>query len=147
MSPSRSLLAAAALALVAGCARPGPRDLAYGTEPCTHCHMILVDPRYAAQLVTRTGRILPFDDVGCLTAYLRADTATARGGRAWVNDFLHPETRLPADSAVYLRADSLRTPMSSHLAALRPGPTADSLHAVLGGELLTWPALLEHPES
>ncbi len=31
--------------------------------------------------------------------------------------------------------------MGSHLAALRPGRAADSLHARLGGELLAWEQL------
>jgi hypothetical protein len=56
----------------------------------------------------------------------------------WVNEFTHPDSMLDAHAAVFLRSDSLRTPMDYHLVALRPGPTADSLRAALGGELLSW---------
>jgi nitrous oxide reductase accessory protein NosL len=59
----------------------------------------------------------------------------------WVYDYLQPDALLDARRAVYLRADTLLTPMSSHLAALRPGPAADSLRARLGGELLAWDQL------
>jgi nitrous oxide reductase accessory protein NosL len=58
-----------------------------------------------------------------------------------VNDYLAPDSLLDARHAVYLRMDSLATPMASHLAALRAGPSADSLRARLGGTLLTWDQL------
>jgi copper chaperone NosL len=51
-------------------------DLQHAVEPvwnkqvCAHCHMVLSDPSFAAQLVTADGRRLYFDDVGCLATYL-----------------------------------------------------------------------------
>ena len=143
-----SALAGLALGVLAACGQPGPRALGYGQEPCTHCHMILEDPRFAAQLVSSTGKTFPFDDVGCLTAYLAVGgPGTGPDARAWVNDFVDPGTTLRADSAVYLRSDTLRTPMSSHLAALRPGREADSVRAALGGTLLGWRELLRESGS
>ncbi|HEV8453934.1 MAG TPA: hypothetical protein VGQ24_03525, partial [Gemmatimonadales bacterium] len=54
----------------AACGSPGPRPLAFGTEQCAHCHMALADPRFAGELVTTTGKTIPFDDVGCLAKYV-----------------------------------------------------------------------------
>jgi copper chaperone NosL len=129
------------LALVA-CARPAPRPIAYGEEVCRHCHMAIVDPRFAAELVTATGKVYVFDDVACLTAFVREGTVpAARVQGLWVSDYLQPDSLLDARQAVYLEVDTLSTPMASHFVALRAGPGADSLRARLGGTLLAWAQL------
>jgi copper chaperone NosL len=104
--------------------------------------MTVSDPRFAAELVTRKGRIFVFDDVGCLATF----TATGpvppdQVQGVWVTDLRHPGTLIPAQDAMYLRTDSLRTPMGSHLVAV-PRQAADSLRSALGGELLDWSAVL-----
>lgn len=129
----------AAAAVVAACARPVPRAIAYGEESCRHCHMTIADPRFAAELVTSKGLVYAFDDVGCLAAFAREGTVRAGEVHSmWVYDYLRPDSPLDARLAVYLEVDTLRTPMSSHLVALRPGPEADSLRGSLGGRLLRW---------
>jgi copper chaperone NosL len=137
-----------ALVLVAlvGCVRPAPRSIAYGEEICRHCHMTIADPRFAAELVTTTGKVYAFDDVGCLTAFVNEGSVPrSRVQDLWVYDYLQPDSLLDARQAVYLRVDSLATPMASHLAALRAGPAADSLRARLGGAFLTWDQLPAGP--
>ena len=101
--------------------------------------MTLADARFAGQLITTTGRILPFDDPGCLATFVGA--GLPRGeviGSLWVNDYLQPDSVLDARSAVFLRSDTIQSPMDYHLAALRPGPSADSVQHRLGGQLLSW---------
>jgi copper chaperone NosL len=137
----RHLVAAAAL-LAAACGSPGPRPIAWGEEVCRHCHMTIADPRFAAELVTTRGRVYVFDDVGCLTAFAAGGSVPSGVVHSmWVHDFLRPDSLLDARTAVYLRVDSLRTPMSSHIAALAPGIEADSGRARLGGVPLTWEEL------
>lgn len=106
--------------------------------------MTIVDPRFAGELISATGRVYPFDDVGCLAAFV--STGPLRGGAVGVvlvNLYLEPDSMVPATSAVYLRSPSLTTPMASGLAALRPGPQADSVRHVLGGELLAWKDVID----
>jgi copper chaperone NosL len=105
--------------------------------------MTLADPRFAAELLTRTGKAVVFDDVGCLAAWLGENSIAV--GSSWVANFAAPDQWLPADSAVYLRSDTLRTPMASGLVALAPGQQADSVRVLLGGTLLTWHDLLAAP--
>jgi copper chaperone NosL len=139
----RSALVAGAAVLAAACGAPAPRPLAFGAETCTQCHMTLADPRYAAELVLTTGRVVPFDDPGCLADWLvETGLPAARVHSAWVSGFLPPHELLDVRSAVFLRSDSLRSPMNHGLAALPPGPAADSLRAALGGALLSWDQVL-----
>ena len=138
------IAALAVLLAAAACATPGPRPLAFGAEECSHCHMTLADPRYAGQLVTTTGKVLPFDDVGCLATFVATGgIAGADIHSVWFHDFARPDSLLEITAAVFLQHDSIRTPMDYHLVALRRGPSADSLAAATGGRLLSWDAVLE----
>ena len=131
------------LLVTAACGAPVPRPLAYGTERCAHCHMTLVDPRFSAELLTRSGRVIPFDDPGCLATFVATNGLPAAQIRSlWVSAFLPPHALLEVSGAVFLRSDSLHTPMDYGVVALAPGPRADSLRAALGGELLSWDSLL-----
>ena len=135
----RRRLVVAVAALAAACGTPGPRPIAWGDEVCRHCHMTIADPRFAAELVTTRGRVFVFDDVGCLAAFVAGESVPPAAVHSlWVHDFARPDSLLDARTAVYLRVDSLRTPMSSHVVALSPGDEADQAQARLGGTRLSW---------
>ncbi len=125
--------------LLAACAPGGPRPLALGQEPCTHCHMTIVQERFSAEAILPTGKVFAFDDVGCLADWLA--TAAEPPASVWVWSAIPGEGWLPAEEAVFIHSDSLRTPMGGNLAAARPGAGADSLRASLGGTLRRWPDL------
>src|SRR5687767_12168626 len=64
------------MALLA-CAPPdGPVPVAFDRTPCTHCRMLVSDPRFAAQIQTEDGEVLDFDDPGCLLQW-RSEHRTA----------------------------------------------------------------------
>jgi len=132
------LLGAAALA----CGSPGPSPIAFGQVACEHCHMTIADPRFAAELVTRTGKVYPFDDAGCLATFaVSGPVGPERVHSVWVTDFRHPGTFIPAQDALFLRTAQVRTPMGSNLLAV-PRAAGDSLRAALGGTLLDWGQVL-----
>lgn len=100
--------------------------------------MTLVDRRFGAELILKTGRVLPFDDTGCLITFLETDSVAASGIHSiQVADFLAPHALLDAGTAMFLVSDSIHTPMDYHIAALSK-EHADSVRATLGGELVTW---------
>ena len=72
--------------VLAACGRAGrgPTSIAYDHEACAHCHMLIGDPRYAAQLVTEAGDVLDFDDPGCLLVYLAEQHPRVRA--LWFRD-------------------------------------------------------------
>jgi copper chaperone NosL len=136
---------AALVLLAAGCAAPAARPLAIGSDACAHCHMRLADLRYGAELVTRTGKVLPFDDAGCLATFVLGDRPDATQVHSlWVSDFTRPDRLLPAEQAAFVRHPSFRTPMDHRIVALATAAAADSLVAALGGsgERLDWSGVL-----
>jgi len=83
-------------------------------QPCKHCHMLISDRRYAAQLVTQKNERLHFDDPGCLAAYM--DEHSSEVARSWVHmdgDWVRTE------DARFSRSDS--SPMGYGLLADRGG--------------------------
>ncbi len=128
--------------LVAACGAPRPAAFHYGEDLCAHCHMTVADPSYAAQLVTTTGKVYRFDDIGCLAEFENGGTVEPEMIHSrWVNRFLSPDSMLIAEEAVFLHSPSLHSPMGHGLAALDPA-AADSVRRELGGALYRWDDVL-----
>lgn len=105
-----------ALFLLACAARAGgPRPIAWDREACAHCHMLVGDPRTAAQIDLGDGEALSFDDPGCLFAYLEAHHP--QGATLW---FHHrsQERWLRGDAVAFVDG---RTPMGYGKVAVDPG--------------------------
>ncbi len=130
------VLAAAGLG-GAGCGHPAPRPLVEGTDVCAHCHMTMVERRFGGEFVSTTGKVTPFDDVGCLAMGLIGADST-RVHSLWVSDYLEPDSVVAVERMIFIRTDSVRTPMHYGIVAVRPGPAADSLTIALGGTKLGW---------
>jgi copper chaperone NosL len=108
--------------------------------------MTISDPRFTAQLVTRAGKVLSFDDPACLALFLEEGTVpSAQVHSLWVADFLQPDRWLDARRATYLRRSDLPTPMASGLAAFASRAEADSVRQVSGGILLDWDEVTRAP--
>jgi len=130
----------ALVVVVAACGTPGPRPLGYDVESCAHCHMTLSDRRFGGEVILRTGRVIPFDDAGCLVTWL-AGEGPPDVHSIWVSDFLPPHDLLRAEEAVFLVSEAIHTPMDYQIAALASGSRADSVRNALGGELVPWDRL------
>lgn len=142
MTSRMRTLAVAMLLLAHGCTVPGPRPVVLGSEACRHCHMTVTDNRFVAQLVTTTGKVLIYDDPGCLATALRDGAVEGDRVRSlWVTNYLEPATLLDANAAWFIQSDAVHTPMASGLAAVSSKAQADSLAAVLNGTVLRWDAV------
>jgi hypothetical protein len=70
----------------------GPRPVIWDRESCAECRMAVSDPRFACQLQATDGRILDFDDPGCLFRFVEHDAPAihalyfhAFDGDAWLD--------------------------------------------------------------
>jgi len=72
-----------AAALVVACEDAStPVDPVWGKQACASCTMLVSDPRFAAEVATRDGGRVFFDDPGCMASWLLEHPGQARG--EWV---------------------------------------------------------------
>lgn len=108
-------MCAAVLALAA-CGPPdGVAPIVWDREDCAQCRMLIGEPRFAAQLQTRDGRVESFDDPGCLM--LRLDAV--EDVRALWFHHVHEDRWIPGDAVAFARIE--RTPMGYGLGAVDAG--------------------------
>jgi copper chaperone NosL len=135
----RIVLFALAAALAACGGPPAPASLMAGVA-CSHCRMSVSDPRLAAQIASSADDPRFFDDIGCLAAYLREHPLPA-DALAYVAD--HADGAwVRADRAVYSRAESLSTPMGSHIVAHADEAARAADEAVRGAARLSFDEVL-----
>lgn len=104
----------------------GPVAIAWDREPCAHCRMQIGSPRHAAQLITETGEVFDFDDVGCAVDFIRRQSPVIH--RLWFHG--EGDHWLAREEAAFA-ADAM-TPMGSGLVAVERGtPGARSWGDVL----------------
>lgn len=136
LPPSRRWALRAALGLVflaslSACGRAPidqPPTIAYGSDICAACGMIISDERYAAGLVYKGdnggAETLLFDDAGEMIAS-EAKAPNRMVLRRWVKD---ADTRqwLNADEAWLVRSERIVTPMATGVAAFSTRAAAEA---------------------
>ena len=79
--------------------------------------MSISDLRFAAALTTDRGKVHLFDSIECLTVYeLKELDDEGSVATRWVSDFVHQKL-VPAESAILVRDESIRSPMAAGLVA------------------------------
>jgi copper chaperone NosL len=114
----RNRAGVAGIALVAAACAGGTPVIAYGAAACVECRMLVIDSRFAAAVVTSSGKTLSFDSVDCLLEYLDANTQVGVGA-VWVSD-ADSRTLIEAERAAFVVDGALRPPMGSVVAYAAP---------------------------
>ena len=140
---ARRLSALIATLVLSACTAAGPGVIHYDVDACEYCRMTIADARFAAQLVTRTGKVYRFDDPGCVVAFLASNHVPATDVRSiWMNDYANPDSRVNANDAVFVVSDRIKAPMNGGMAAFATRTTAESLQSTIGGLLRNWSEVL-----
>ena len=134
LRPVATAAALLALLALAACSAPKPVPIVVGEDLCAFCGMQVSDPRYPAQVVTRTGKAYKFDSLECMLSFLHEGHVAARDVHSlWVTDFARPGRLLRAEEARYLRSGDLRSPMGLNVAAFRTLGELEDVRAEVGG--------------
>jgi copper chaperone NosL len=102
--------------------------------------MAVSQREFAAEVVTLSGSVDYFDDIGCLSEWVNEHQAPESAG-LFVVDYESGEW-LDAKAAYYVRSEKLPTPMSFGLAAFKSQTAARAAAEDLGGEMIVWPQVL-----
>ena len=141
MRNTRSCRALIGFALVlAACGDTGPRPVVLGEDECNYCRMEVTDARFAAEAVTRTGRVHVFDSIDCLAGYARG-AEPGSVASLWVTDAEQPGTFVAVERAGFLTGSALRGPMGEAVAFASP-TAARAAQARHGGVIADWATVL-----
>lgn len=120
-----------------------PRAIAYGTDECAFCRMVVSEPRYATTMLTSKGRTLVFDSVECLASYCAANAREDTHARALrVSVDAKPGRMVAAEDAYFWRAAERGSPMGKGLTAVRSSAEARASGLPPGGGLMRWSQVL-----
>lgn len=131
------------LSVIASCTR-GPEQIHYGSEECAYCRMIISEPQYGSQLVTKHGLVYKFDSIECLAAYeMTGDVQDDHVHSLWVPDFPSGPVWVPASEAHYLHSETLRSPMGLSLSAYAEHDEAVLNQQQYRGTVIGWDEVKE----
>jgi len=150
--PAWTRMAAMAIVLATGlvACTPSPRPFHFGEDVGAYCRMPVDDARFAGQVVLTTGRVLKYDSIECMAAWLREGLVEADDVHGiWVSGFEAPHDLMRVEEARFL-IDPMRfpSPMGRGWAAFpaphdRVVPAEDS-----GGvSFLSWEDVMSHPST
>lgn len=118
MSKNTIAILALPMVLLLGSCSTDPVPLEFGKDTCHHCKMKLMDNKFGAELVTKKGKVYKFDDINCMLEYYNAnEQEQTEYAHKLVIDFTKPGTLIDASNSHYLKADEIKSPMASQIAA------------------------------
>ena len=134
-SSSVSRLSVLAIVVVAvACSAPAapPANLDSAHEMCQTCRMVVSDARTASQIVAPYEEPRFFDDLGCLSTYLKSVPSLPRGAVVYVADH-RTRAWVRWDQAVFTRVETLAGAMGTHVVAHASADSRDADAAAAHG--------------
>jgi copper chaperone NosL len=127
-----------ALLLTTACAheKPKPVDIDPG-DMCQSCKMAISQKKYAAEFVDKDGAVFKFDDIGCMSRFVRHRGLEDKVEAWFVVDY-RTQQWLQAENATYIKSASLPSPMGSGLIAVENRADAEEYAQKYQGQILTF---------
>ena len=126
--------------LLAACAKgsgePKPPEILYGQDLCSQCGMVIDDPRFAAATILKDGSSLKFDDAGEMLIY-HMNHPEKQVQVWWAHDF-RTEEWIRGETAFYVKADTLKTPMGTGIVAFADRAQAEEAAQESKGKIYTF---------
>jgi copper chaperone NosL len=133
-----NILSYSTLLLLASC-KAGFEKIEYGKEACGHCKMTIVDPQFAAEMVTEKGKVYKFDDVLCMKQFATDYETISKNAHFYVAGYTSDQEEfLDATKTFFLRSDLFRSPMSGNFAAFATREQSKHWADSLMVEPITW---------
>ena len=118
----------------------GPEPIRYGQDNCHSCKMTLTDKRFGAEIVTKKGKIFKFDDLNCLSNYLKSgEVPNENIGQIVSVDFKKTGSFVEVQKAYFLHNEAIKSPMRADIACFSDLKVLEVVKAeVAGGKMMNW---------
>ena len=116
-----------------------PEPLQYGKDGCHACKMTLMDNKFGAEIVTTKGKIYKFDDVNCMLNFFNSGQVSNEDMKdILIVDFSRSKKLIDARNALYVKSESIKSPMASNVAAFESNEDLKKMNADWKGIILSW---------
>jgi copper chaperone NosL len=136
----RPLTVAALLCLIflSSCST-GPQPIQFGQDGCAYCKMTILDQRYGGEIVTKKGKVYKFDDIHCISLFLRSHTLEKSSlAGTYLLDFTTQKQFIKANESFLLHSSDLHSPMGSNTAAFDSELQRKHFKQQVNGTETTW---------
>jgi copper chaperone NosL len=134
-SRKKSVTALVILLILSGCTGTEPQPVKLNEDQCEYCKMTISNDRFAAELITRKGRVYKFDDYACMHNYI-SENEKAAGSALYVSDYLEPRHLIESSSATFIQGGSISSPMGGNMAAFSDADSAKAYGQKKGAKIL-----------
>lgn len=123
------------------CGNKKPEDINLNTDKCSNCGMTITDLKFAAELITSKGRIYKFDDILCMMKYTKDNKEKTVSSVFYISEFIGDNHFIPAETAVFVKGENIKSPMGGHSAAFSNKDSADTFASKFEAQTTNWETL------
>jgi len=137
----RTALTTAAVFMLICCSSctTGPQPIAFGKDACDFCKMTILDQRFGGEVITKKGKVYKFDDVHCITSFLKStNSEKTQGAGIYLLDYNTPAKFIRSGESFLLRSSELHSPMGSNTAAFATAAGREQSKQQMNGENVSW---------
>ena len=135
------LLLVMASLLMNGC-ESGPEPIVAGKDNCYLCKMGITDTRYAAEVLTKKGKLYKFDDIDCLLSFVHSAMIDKQQVKEiYLVDFAGDHELVKASACFLLRDGKIHSPMNGNVIAFKNKDSLEFYMPRLKGERTNWEQL------
>ncbi len=139
LSPSTALLLLPILQI--NCSA-GPETIVVNKDNCYFCKMTISDVRYAAELLTKKGKVYKFDDIHCLLSFSNAKIVEPKLVKdIYVVDFVGNHKFVIAVESFLLQGGEIRSPMNGNVIAFKDKDSGTVFMKRFNATATTWQQL------
>lgn len=117
---TRAVVATSLICIFFSSCQAGPQPITPGTDVCHFCKMNISDIKYAAELVTKKGKVYKFDDIHCLLSFNKSNTIQQSDVKdVYVSDYTGNHELINVKEALLLKGGDIHGPMNGDVIAFR----------------------------
>jgi copper chaperone NosL len=133
---------AALLAILLNSCTAGPEAIDAGTDNCYFCKMSISDVKYAAEIVTKKGKVYKFDDIHCALSFTKAKMVEEKEIKdIYVADYTGSHTLVKAAEAFLLKGGDIHGPMNGNVIAFNNKDSLKKAALQLNAAEVSWEQL------
>jgi copper chaperone NosL len=119
-----------------------PEPLKIGIDQCAFCKMTISDNKYGAEIITKKGKILKFDDAHCILTYMNKEIQQKDVTAVYFTDFDGDHSLIDVNKSFLLKSTELHSPMGGNVAAFTNKESLKKTMQQFKGTEVAWSELL-----